>query len=145
MRKRITNHIESANSQGRSAIRERIDLLQNRIELLTGRDRVLMSMYLQNANSFRQMAKLSGVNEATIARRIYKIVNRLIDGEYLTCLRRRREFSSLELKVAKDYFVRGLSQRKIAKKRNCSLYHVRKTTRKIQQMVWIEQTSRSQR
>ena len=121
--------------EARKAVRDRIDLLRSRVSLLTGRDKLLMTMYLENGNTFRQMARLAGVNEASIARRIHKVTKRLIDGEYITCLRNRDKFTGAELAVAKDYLLLGLSQRKIALKRNCSTYQVHKILKKIQQLV----------
>ncbi len=115
--------------------RDRIDLLHSRVSLLTGKDKLLMTMYLKNGNTFYQMAKLVGVNEATIARRIHKVTKRLIDGEYITCLRNRDKFTSTEMSIAKDYFLMGLSIRKIAEKRHWTYYRVRETMKKIQRLV----------
>ena len=120
--------------------RDRIDLLRSRVNLLTGKDKLLMTMYLENSNSFRQMARLAGVNESRIARRIHRVTKRLIDGEYITCLRNRDKFSKRELAVAKDYFLLGLSMKKIAGKRRWSYYHVRETLKKIQRLVTIIET-----
>ncbi len=120
--------------------RDRIDLLRSRVNLLTGKDRLLMTMYLENTNSFRQMARLAGVNETSIARKIHKVTKRLIDGEYITCLRNRDKFSKRELAVAKDYFLLGLSMKKIAGKQRWSYYHVRETLKKIQRLVTIIET-----
>ncbi len=120
--------------------RDRIDLLRSRVNLLTGKDKLLMTMYLENSNSFRQMARLAGVNESRIARRIHRVTKRLIDGEYITCLRNRDKFSKRELAVAKDYFLLGLSMKKIAGKQRWSYYHVRETLKKIQRLVTIIET-----
>jgi hypothetical protein len=109
----------------------RLELLESRIELLRGKEKLLMTMYLKNGNSFYQMARLAGVNEVTIARRIYKIIKRLLDGEYITCLRNRNKFSDCEMAVAKDYLLTGLSMRKIARHHRCSRYRVRQTLGKI--------------
>ena len=124
-----------SNQTAKSKYRDRIDLLRSRVNLLCGKDKLLMTMYLENGNSFRQMARLAGVNEACIARRIYKITKRLIDGEYITCLRNRNIFAKAEMAIAKDYFLLGLSIRKIAKKRHRSYYSVRETLKKIQEFV----------
>ncbi|MCK4753176.1 MAG: hypothetical protein KAS75_06995 [Planctomycetes bacterium] len=133
----IHRNVSQNTLTSRNVYRDRIDLLQSRVSLLRGTDRLLMTMYLKNGNSFRQMARLAGVNEANIARRIYKLTKRLIDGEYITCLRNRDRFTRAEMGVAKDYFLLGLSQRKISTKRNYSLYHIRKILKKIQQLVKI--------
>ena len=119
----------------RNEYRDRLDLLRSRVNLLTGKDKLLMTMYLENSNSFRQMARLAGVNETRIARRIHKVTKRLIDGEYITCLRNRKKFSKTEMAIAKDYFLLGLSMKKIAGKRRRSYYRVRETLKKIQRLV----------
>lgn len=135
--KEIPANIPERTPKAQNEYHDRIDLLRSRVSLLTGKDKVLMTMYLENSNSFRQMARLAGVNETSIARRIHKVTKRLIDGEYITCLRNRDKFSKREMAVAKDYFLLGLSMKKIAGKRHCSYYRVRKTLKKIQRLVTI--------
>jgi hypothetical protein len=51
------------------------------------------------------------------------------------CLRNRREFTQLEMSVAKRYFLRGDSMRKIASREGVTYYQVRQTLKKIQAMV----------
>ena len=115
--------------------RDKIDLLRSRIGLLTGKDKLLMTMYFENGNTFRQISRLAGVNEVSIARRIHKITQRLIDGEYIKCLRNRDKFTRAEMAVAKDYFLLGLSQRRIAFKHNYSTHQMRKILKRIQQLI----------
>jgi len=110
------------------------DLLRHRIKLLNGEDKLLMIMYLEKGNSFRQMAKLAGVHETIIARRIHKITTRLLNGEYITCLRNGKKFSAIELAIAREYFLIGLSMREIARKRQITYYQVRKILKKIRQI-----------
>jgi DNA-directed RNA polymerase specialized sigma subunit len=131
------------NCDRRHTMRDRIDMLRARAELLAGRDHALMKMYLDNGNTFRQMARLAGVNEATISRRIHKLTQRLLDSEYITCLRNSDKFDSNELSVARDYFLKGLSQKNIAKERNCSVYSIRMALHKIQQIVNVESAHQS--
>ncbi len=133
--------IPQSTSTAKIAYRDRIDMLRSRVSLLSGKDRLVMTMYLENGNTFRQMARLAGVNETSIARRIYKVTKRLIDGEYITCLRNRDKFTRTEMGVAKDYFLAGLSQRKIAVKRSCSIYRVCKILRKIQRLIRPTETA----
>ncbi len=115
--------------------RDRIDLLRNRIYLLTGADRILMTMYLENGASFRQIAKLTGVSESTVGRRIHKIIKRLMDGYFILCLRNRDRLSSIELKIAKEFFVNALPMTKIAEKKNVSYYQVRKAIENIKKCI----------
>ncbi len=116
---------------------DRIDMLRARVSVLAGRDKALMQMYLRNGSTFSQMARLAGVNEATIARRINKLISRLVDGEYITCLRKRNQLDAMDRCIAKDYFIEGLSQKKIAIKRNITIYCVRKKLHKIQRLVRV--------
>ena len=142
---RIHKNISQKSLQAKTEVRDRIDLLRSRIALLTGRDRLLMTMYMDNANTFRQMARLAGVNETNIARRIHKIIKRLIDGEYITCLRNREIFSNAEMVITKQYFLLGWSIRKIANEQGCSYYHVRKSLKKIQRLVRIVDVDKGKR
>jgi predicted DNA-binding protein YlxM (UPF0122 family) len=137
--KTIHENIPQSSAKTLTEYRDRIDLLRSRVGLLTGKDKVLMTMYIENGNSFRQMSRLSGVNEARIARRIHKVTERLVNGEYITCLRNRDKFDSGELDIAKDYLLEGLSMKKIAKKRDSTYYCVRKTLKKIQGIITLPQ------
>ncbi len=134
---RIHKNISQKSLQAKNEVRDRIDLLQSRIALLTGKDKLLMTMYMDNANTFRQMARLAGVNEANIARKIHKIIKRLIDGEYITCLRNREIFSNAEMIIAKQYLLLGWSIKKIASEQGCSYYRARKSLKKIQRLVQV--------
>jgi predicted DNA-binding protein YlxM (UPF0122 family) len=125
----------SSEQQGSSAgCAQLIDLLRARVSILSGKDRTLMQMYLESGLTFGQMARVAGVNECTIARRIHKLTCLLLDSEYITCLRNRRRFSSLELSIARDHYFDDLGHKKIAKRRNVTVYQVRKTLRKIQEL-----------
>ena len=117
--------------------RDNIDLLCSRIGLLAGMDKVLMTMRLKNGASFRQMARLTGVNEAGIARKVRRLTGQLLDGEYLICLRNRDMFTDHEVDIARDYFLRDLSIREIAIRRRTSRYNIQKTVKKIEKLVAI--------
>jgi transposase-like protein len=133
--KTVHENIPEDNAEAERGYRDRIDLLRSRVGLLTGEDRMLMTMYIENGNSFRQMSRLSGVNEVRIARRIHKVTERLMNGGYITCLRSRDKFSKGELDIAKDYLLTGLSIKKIARRRATTYYCVRKTLKKIQGII----------
>jgi len=115
--------------------RERLDLLRTRLDLLTGKDKLLMVMYLENGNSFRQLARLTGASESSIGRKIYRLTKRLVDGPYIVCLRNRSKFTRTEMAVAKDYYLTGLSMKTIAARRNWSYYRARKTIKRIKRIV----------
>jgi predicted DNA-binding protein YlxM (UPF0122 family) len=118
-----------------SPYRDRIELLRSRVGLLSGKDRLLMTMYLENGNSFRQLARLAGVSEANIARRIRRLIGRLTGNEYIMCLRNRQMLTRAELLVARDHFIRGWPFRKIAATRECTSYQVRKIVKKVQRLA----------
>ena len=130
--KEIHSNIPQDVLQTKDRYRDRLDLLHSRLDMLNGIDKVLMTMYLKNGNSFRQMALLSGISETSIARRIHKLTERLIDSEYITCLRNRNKFTAHQLAIANDYFMRGLSMKKIAAKQHSTYYGVHQTLKKIQ-------------
>ena len=119
----------------RKQSRDEIDLLRSRLVLLDIKDKVLMTMYLENGNSFRQIARLLGVSEATISRRVRALSRRLTDGVYIDCLRNRRLFTKQQMDVAKDYFLTGLSMRQIAANRACNYHEVRDTLREMRRTV----------
>ncbi|MGA2070072.1 MAG: hypothetical protein ABSG97_01880 [Sedimentisphaerales bacterium] len=118
----------------------RIDLLRSRAGLLRGKDSALMQMYLNGSGTLGQMARLAGVNEANVARRIHKLVRRLLDGQYITCLRSRDKFSDEQIEMARDYFVDGLPMKEIADRHETTYYEVRKTMRKIQRLTTVTRT-----
>ncbi len=121
--------------RARTSYRDRIDLLRSRVGLLTGKDKLLMTMYLNNGNSFRQMARLIGVNEGTVARRIRKVTKRLLDGEYVTCLRHREKFTGIELAIAREHFLAGMSIREIAARRKTTYYNIHATIKKVRRII----------
>ncbi len=128
----LRTEMQDSDAEGLNKARGRVELLAGRLELLSGEDRVLMEMYLKNGNSFRQLARLLGVNPATVGRRVHKLCRRLTEGGYVACLRNRSRFSAMELKIAKDYFLTGLSIRRIALRRRCSRHSIRRTLRKAE-------------
>ncbi len=119
----------------RSEHRDRTELLRSRVNLLTGKDRLLMTMYLGNSNSYRQMSRLAGVNVSSVARRIEKLIKRLIDGKYVICLQNRDKLTATEIAVAKEYFLLGLPIRKITARRHWTYYRTRQALKKIRRII----------
>jgi len=133
--KEIHTNVSQRTLKIRKEYRARIELLRNRLGLLSGEDRLLMTMYLERENSFRQIARLAGVSDTVIARRINKLTKRLLDGEYISCLRNHNKFGKTDMSIAKDYFLMGLSIKKIAAKRHLTYYRARETIKKIRQTL----------
>ncbi len=133
--KRIHANIPESSTEARIEFRDRLELLRHKVSMLSGEDRLLMTMYIENGNSFRQMARLIGIKDDRISRRIHKVTKRLMKNEYIICRRNHFRFSREERNIAKEYFMEGLSIKKIADKKDCTYYSVRKTLKKIQKIL----------
>ena len=119
----------------RGKYRDSIYLLRSRLSMLTGEDKLLMTMSWENGNSLRQIGRLAGINRISLARRINKITERLMEGKYIVCIRNRERFTRRQMDVAKDYFLMGLSMKKIAEERELSYYQVREILQKIERKL----------
>ncbi len=115
--------------------RDQMEILRSRLSLLSGADKVLMTMYVQNGNSFRQIARVRGVSETSVARRVHKIAKRLTDGQYISCLRNSAKLTPDQVAIAKDFFLTGLAMTRIAAKRCSSVHRVRRALMKIRDLV----------
>lgn len=133
--KRIHGNIAKQTSNVKGRHRGGIELLRSRLNLLSGTDKLLMTMYIEHGNSIRQIARIRGVSETSVARKIRAITKRLTDGPYINCLRNRNKLTGRQLAIAKDYYLMGLSMRQIAAKRCRSYYRVRDTINEIQNIV----------
>lgn len=133
--RRTHENISAETSDLKDQHRDRTDVLRSRLHMLGGTDKVLLTMYVENGISCRQIARIQGVNETTVARRINAIVKRLMDGEYIRCLRSRRTLTADQMAIAKDFFVMGLPMSKIASKRRSSVHRVRKALLEIRSLV----------
>ncbi len=107
--------------------RDIIEMLQMRAHLLAGEERALLEAYLERGNSLCQIGRLMGLHPRNVGRKIRRIVRRLTDDTYEICLGHHDEFNGRELKVIRDHFIGGLSERCISRDRNVTLYRVRAT------------------
>lgn len=133
--KTIHSNISQKSLDDKIKNRAHIDLLRSRIYLLDKEDRLLMTVYLENGNNTRQISRLTGLSRKSIARRINILTTRLLVGGFITCLRNRRKFNKHQMAIAKDYFLTGLSIKKIALKRHRSRYCVTETIKKIKSIL----------
>ena len=133
--KRIHENIAEQTTGEKGRHRGGIELIRSRLNLLSGTDKLLMTMYIEHGNSIRQIARIRGVSEASVARRIRAITKRLTDGPYIDCLRKRDKLTGRQLAVAKDYYLMGLSMRRIATKRRWSYYRVREALNEIHSIM----------
>ncbi|MFQ6034391.1 MAG: hypothetical protein ACE5NM_00900 [Sedimentisphaerales bacterium] len=133
--RKIHANIQQRTANAKNEYRDRVDLLRSRLYLLSGKDKLMMMMYLEYGNSFRQIARLTGTHDIIVARRIRRLMKGLINGQYVNCLRNRSQFTRTEMAIAKDYFLTGMSMKKIAAKRQLTYYRVREIIKKIQQVI----------
>lgn len=138
--KMVHGNLPESIVRGRRQRRRWVELLVSRVELLSGMDKVLMTMYLVNGNSFRQIAQLMGVNESNVSRRIRRLIKRISDGGYITCLRNRERFSREELDIAREYFLFGWSMKRIARERGMTFYRARKMVKRIEGVLKAVET-----
>ena len=133
--KRVHENIGEQENNTKGRHRGGIELLRSRLNLLSGTDKLLMTMYIKHGNSIRQIARIRGTSEASVNRRIRSITERLTDGPYIDCLRNRDKLTRRQLAVAKDYYLIGLSMRQIAVKRRRSYYRVREALIEIRSII----------
>jgi len=133
--KTIHSNISQNNLDNKKKNRAQIDLLRSRLNHLDGKDRLLMTVYLENGNTTRQISRLTGLCRTSITRRINILTMRMLHGKYIACLRHRRKFNKHQMAIARDYFLTGLSIKKIALKRHRSRYRVTETIKKIKSIL----------
>ncbi|UCC98667.1 MAG: sigma-70 family RNA polymerase sigma factor [Phycisphaerales bacterium] len=132
---RIHENISEDVEKVRPCHRDQMDMLRRRLALLSGTDKVLMTMYVENGNSFRQIARVRGVNETSVARRVHRITKRLMGSDYIACIGHRAKLTTDQMAIAKDFFLTGLPMSKIAQKRGSSVHRVRRILMEIRRLI----------
>ena len=122
-------------SGGEDWRRKAAEVLRRRVSLLEGKDEALMQIYLEVGSSYRRIGRLAGVNEVTVARRVRAMSRRLVSGRYLQCLRHRRTLSTVEMGIAKAYYLQRLPIHRITAENGWSYYRIRTTVAKIHRLV----------
>ena len=115
------------------------ELVRDRLHLLSGKDKILMTMYLEG-QGIRQLAVLAGVSASALRRKLQRLVTALAGAgceNYLLALRNRDKFTPAELFVARDRLIRGLSIKKIARRRKTTYYRSYRMVCKIERMLEI--------
>lgn len=133
--KTIHKNMAQNNLEDKKNNRARIDLLRSRLDLLDGKDRLLMTMYLESGYSIFKISKVTGLCHTSIARRIKRLTKKLLEGRYIICLRNRDKLNRDQMVIAKDYFLMGLSIREISMKRRRSVYYVREKISNIKNIL----------
>lgn len=116
-----------------NSLQEQLDTIRSRLYLLSGIDKRILSMYLVNGISYRQIALLHGVKTSSISRKIRRLIPKLTEGIFISCLKNPGQFTQAEIIIARDYFIRGFSIKKIAGKRKVSFYKIRQILAEIRQ------------
>ncbi len=101
-----------------------IEKIPGRVELLNDKDRAFINLFLAS-QSFRNIAAAAQVHEATVARRIKKIVKRISDNDFIIAISD-RTLTPLERKVLREHCIDGLPMNRIAEKNKISYCQVRK-------------------
>lgn len=101
-----------------------IEKIPGRVELLNDKDRAFINLFLASQN-FRNIASAAEVHEATIARRIKKIVQRISSNEFVKAISD-RNLTPVKRKILREHFIDGMPMIKIAKKNKISYCQVRK-------------------
>ena len=133
--KTIHSNVSQKILDNKNKNRAQIDLLRSRLSHLDKDDKLLMTVHLENGNNTYQISRMTGLCRTSIARRINLLTMRLLEGIYITCLRNRRKFNKHQMAIAKDYFLTGLSIKKIALKRRRSRYCIAETLKKIKSIL----------
>jgi predicted DNA-binding protein YlxM (UPF0122 family) len=115
--------------------KEEVEVLRQRLGLLSGMDRALMTMYLDKGARLGQLAELLGINRTSVARRIRRLTRRLIDERYMVCVQNRSRLTPLQLRILRDHLLHGLPLRRIARNLGLSYYVVRKNMHKTFEMT----------
>lgn len=115
--------------------RRYFEKLRMRSEMLIGKERVMMKMYLDGSCNFSELGQLLGVNESSVSRKINAIIKRLLRVDDIALIRNSGEFSFIDEAIGRDYFICGLTQNQISEKRMCSVYKVKKTLNQIQRFI----------
>lgn len=131
---RIHKNLDKEYLRASASQRRQLERLRSKIDLLTKDDRLLVTMYLDNGNSFRQISRLRGVNEVTVARRFEKIMHRLRSKDFDTALANRDKFTRRQMKIARDYFLRGASIRQLKTKYRMSYHQVYRILNNIRKL-----------
>lgn len=99
--------------------------LSSRIDMLSEQQKTFVRLFM-SSQSFRRIAKTAGVHEATIARRLKRIAERIGNNDFIAVLSQNGNLTGEEMEVLKDRFVNGMAVKTIAENRKMTCYRVKK-------------------
>ena len=97
--KKVHKNMSKTDFKDKQKNREEIDLLSSRLHLLDGKDKLLMTMYLENGYSVFKISKVTGLSQASISRKINRLTKKLLEGKYLSCLRNSDKLNRYQMKI----------------------------------------------
>jgi DNA invertase Pin-like site-specific DNA recombinase len=104
-----------------------------RIDILSEKQKAIVRLFM-NSHSYSYIAKIAGVNEVTVARRLQKIARYISSDNFFVALSENKNLPAEKMEILKDYFVSGLAIKTIATNRNLSFYRVRKIIRQMRNL-----------
>jgi predicted DNA-binding protein YlxM (UPF0122 family) len=104
-----------------------------RVDILSEKQRTLVRLFM-NSHSYSSIAKIAGVNEVTVARRLKKIARHISSNNFFAALSENNNLPAEKMEILKDYFVSSLAIKTIAKNKNLSFYSVRKMIRQMRNL-----------
>lgn len=110
------------------------EMLRSRSRYLKGHDRELMGLVYEQGLNVAQIARLMKVNATSLRRRVRRLSELLIEGEYVFFLRNIRLFEPIEQHIIRDRYLEQHSIEIIAVNRQTTVYRVRETLRKIRRL-----------
>jgi len=132
--KDIFKHIPEGSDRRPAAVNG-YEKLRMRLDLLEGKERSMLELYLEHNASYSRLAELTGMSERYLARKVRRLLRRLLSEEYVSIVRHKKLFGTKTLEVAYDRYILGMSVRSISKKRNLSRYRVNNRIRWLQE--WL--------
>jgi uncharacterized protein YerC len=121
--------VMSVKNINKNELLDTFEKLAARVELLDEEQRLLIRLF-QAGQSYKAIAVMAGTNEATIARKLRKIVRRISDDRFIAVLLERNT-QIKRTKILKEKFINGKTIRQIAKNTGLSPYKIRKIINSI--------------
>jgi len=110
---------------GRSLPRDP-EIIAGRAELLCSRDRELVEATLVRGQSVASVARIMGVSQKTLGRKVRGLASRLISCGFLDTARALPYLNSDEAEIAQMRYCQGVSARRLAREHGVSGYVMRR-------------------
>lgn len=120
------------------------ELVQIRGEVLSRQDQVFIEMILEKGMTHRQIACLLGCSETSVGRRVKRVIKKVLNSDYLMCLRHRDRLTVFQMRVARAYFVEDRSKKEIVGLLDTTLYQVEKAIDAIRRLRGVVSKRRNE-